>query len=77
MTNDLQAITPEGAKKHLLDCYKRGGVDDAKDALLHLIEDPIQPLTDRGTRRFHPLLWTVLVVAVCGIGVFLYFTVKG
>jgi len=76
MPTEIEAITSEFAKQQMLDCYQRGGAENVLEFTLQRLEDPIQPLTDKGNRRYHPLLWTAVLVSVSAAGIFVYFTLK-
>jgi len=76
MPKQFQAITSEFARQQMLGCYERGGAGNVIESTLDRLADPIQRISEKGRRRFHPLLWTGFLLAVCVAGIFLYFTVK-
>lgn len=50
------------------------GRKTAAEKLLAAIEDPVEPLTSAGKRRYHPLLLTLLFVVGAALVAFVYFS---
>jgi hypothetical protein len=75
-TEVAETIDAEHAKKGLLECYKREGSVNFIEHSLNRLEDPIQPQTDKGKRRYHPLLISGVLVFLVVVATFLYFTFK-
>lgn len=69
-----KTITPPEACEKLSECYRRGSSDTFFDALLYKARNPLEPIDEKGRRKFHPLLYSIFIVFLLAAGTFAYFT---
>jgi hypothetical protein len=71
------AITPAEAYEKLAECYRKGSSDTFLNSLLYKARNPLEPIDENGKRKYHPLIYTLLIVIVAGVATFVYFTMAG
>lgn len=67
-------VTPSDACEMLSECYRKGSSDTFLNSMLYKARNPLEPIDDKGRRKFHPLLYSILIVFLLAVGTFVYFT---
>ncbi len=76
MQEGFKALDKTETEELVEDCYSKGSTTTFLKALREISEDPLEPLSPEGNYRLHPLIWTVVLSAIGGASIFLYFTFK-